>query len=99
MSKLTEIQQRATETMVNTRNNSWSVLDDLLNDVFYLIRQVEEKDKALNEAVEILKNIQDLIHLVQTDVEINSPASNTANLITRSIIVTLQRIKGDKENE
>lgn len=49
MNKLGEIKRRATETMVSTRNNSWSILDNLLNDVFYLLGQIEEKDKALEQ--------------------------------------------------
>ena len=52
MNKLEEIRQRATETMVSTRNNSWSILDNLLNDVFYLLGQVEERDKALQHVVD-----------------------------------------------
>ena len=45
--KIDEIKARATETMVQTRDMHWSLNDVLLNDIFWLIGQIERKDEAL----------------------------------------------------
>ena len=45
--KIDEIKARATETMVQTRGMHWSLNDVLLNDIFWLIGQIERKDEAL----------------------------------------------------
>lgn len=52
--KIEQIKARATEKMMQIRHMNWSLDDELLNDINWLIGQVERKDKALNEIELIL---------------------------------------------
>lgn len=64
-----------------------------------LVERLETAERQRDEAVKSLENIQDLIHLVQVDLGIESLAKNTANLITHDITSTLKRIKRAEQAE
>lgn len=52
--KIDEIKARANEKMMQIRHMHWSLDDELLKDIDWLIGQIERKDKALNEIELIL---------------------------------------------
>lgn len=47
--QLAEIKERVTELMVATRNNSWSLTDNLINDTFKLLSEVSRLHRALED--------------------------------------------------
>lgn len=53
--QLAEIKERVTELMVATRNNSWSLTDNLINDSFKLLSEVDRLHKALEDTQKALQ--------------------------------------------
>lgn len=53
--QLAEIKERVTELMVATRNNSWSLTDNLINDTFRLLSEVNRLHSALEDTQKTLQ--------------------------------------------